>query len=217
MWEDNNPLSYGSPTDSQFHSGRYDDDDNSNADDPDNENDDSPVPPAYGSHRRDPYDNHYHDVTDPRRHNSFPADSSPRHSYSYSSPSGHSPESPPPPPPPPSQPAAAAVATQRKDAGEYEDEEDEEYRRMRREKGYSSRVEMMLLENKDVPIVICDAGKNHEGSGGFIVYTIRTGVGLPNQFHLPWAYLCIYRTSKCVAGIPSLSRCARTYRCCTRA
>lgn len=53
---------------------------------------------------------------------------------------------------------------------------------MRREKGYSSRVELMLLENKDVPIVICDAGKNHEGSGGFIVYTIRTGVGLPAQF-----------------------------------
>ncbi|CCX34523.1 hypothetical protein FPQ18DRAFT_373020 [Pyronema domesticum] len=58
---------------------------------------------------------------------------------------------------------------------ESEDEEDEEYRRMRREKGYSSRVEQMLLENKNVQIVISDAGKNHEGSGGFIVYTIRTG------------------------------------------
>jgi hypothetical protein len=57
-----------------------------------------------------------------------------------------------------------------------EDEEDEEYRQLRREKGYSSRVEQMLLENKSVPIVITDAGKNHEGSGGFIVYTIRTGV-----------------------------------------
>jgi hypothetical protein len=63
---------------------------------------------------------------------------------------------------------------------ESEDEEDEEYRRMRREKGYSSRVEQKLLENKNVQIVISDAGKNHEGSGGFIVYTIRTGVRNPS-------------------------------------
>jgi len=57
-----------------------------------------------------------------------------------------------------------------------DDSDDEEYRRMRKEKGYSSRVEQMLLEDKNVPIVIADAGKNHEGSGGFIVYTICTGV-----------------------------------------
>ncbi|KAA8911462.1 hypothetical protein FN846DRAFT_774047 [Sphaerosporella brunnea] len=63
----------------------------------------------------------------------------------------------------------------RKVSDDSEDEEDEEYRRMRREKGYSSRVEQMLLENKNVQIVITDAGKNHEGSGAFIVYTIRTG------------------------------------------
>jgi hypothetical protein len=65
----------------------------------------------------------------------------------------------------------------RRAADDSEDEEDEEYRRMRREKGYSSRVEQMLLENKNVQIIITDAGKNHEGSGAFIVYTIRTGVG----------------------------------------
>jgi len=64
----------------------------------------------------------------------------------------------------------------RKVAVDSDDEEDEEYRRMKREKGYSSRVEQMLLENKNVLIVISDAGKNHEGSGGYIVYTIRTGV-----------------------------------------
>jgi hypothetical protein len=29
-----------------------------------------------------------------------------------------------------------------------------------------------------MPIMITDAGKNHEGGGSFIVYTIRTAVGL---------------------------------------
>ncbi|KAI5779775.1 hypothetical protein EDC01DRAFT_754807 [Geopyxis carbonaria] len=56
-----------------------------------------------------------------------------------------------------------------------EDEEDEEYRRGRREKGYGSRVEQLLLENAGIAIAIADAGKNNEGSGGYIVYTIRTG------------------------------------------
>jgi hypothetical protein len=28
-----------------------------------------------------------------------------------------------------------------------------------------------------MPILITDAGKNHESGGGFIVYTIRTAVG----------------------------------------
>ncbi|KAF8540583.1 hypothetical protein BDD12DRAFT_832756 [Trichophaea hybrida] len=63
----------------------------------------------------------------------------------------------------------------RKVAIDSDDEEDEEYRQMRREKGYSSRVEQLLLENKNIPIVISDAGKNNEGSGGYIVYMIRTG------------------------------------------
>lgn len=60
-----------------------------------------------------------------------------------------------------------------------EEEEDEEYRRMRREHGYSGRVEQMLLERDNVEIEITDAGKNHEGTGGFIVYTIKTGVCTP--------------------------------------
>lgn len=61
-----------------------------------------------------------------------------------------------------------------------DDEEDEEYRNARRAQGYSSRVEQMLLEKDSVPITITDAGKNHEGSGGgYIVYTIRTGVRCP--------------------------------------
>lgn len=61
-----------------------------------------------------------------------------------------------------------------------EDTSDEEYRRARRERGYSSRVEQMLVENKHVSIVITDAGKNHEAGGGYIVYTIRTGVSGPS-------------------------------------
>ncbi|KAL7266217.1 Sorting nexin, cytoplasm-to-vacuole targeting pathway/endosomal sorting [Rhizina undulata] len=57
---------------------------------------------------------------------------------------------------------------------EEEDEDEEEYRRQRRAQGYNSKVEQYLMENKK-PIEITDAGKNHEGSGGFIVYTIKTG------------------------------------------
>ncbi|TGZ85011.1 PX-domain-containing protein [Ascodesmis nigricans] len=57
-----------------------------------------------------------------------------------------------------------------------EEEEEEEYRRMKRQQGYSSRIEQMFLERDKVDISILDAGKNHEGSGGgFIVYTIKTG------------------------------------------
>ncbi|EED19803.1 autophagy protein Atg20, putative [Talaromyces stipitatus ATCC 10500] len=45
-----------------------------------------------------------------------------------------------------------------------------------RKKGiYDSRIEQILYENPEMPILITDAGKNHEGGGGYIVYTIRTG------------------------------------------
>ncbi|KAJ5908780.1 Sorting nexin-41 [Penicillium taxi] len=40
---------------------------------------------------------------------------------------------------------------------------------------YDSRIEQILYENPDMQILITDAGKNHEGGGSFIVYTIRTG------------------------------------------
>lgn len=46
----------------------------------------------------------------------------------------------------------------------------------RRKSVYDSRIEQILYENLDMPILITDAGKNHEGGGSFIVYTIRTGV-----------------------------------------
>lgn len=43
---------------------------------------------------------------------------------------------------------------------------------------YDSRIEQILHENPEMPILITDAGKNHESGGSFIVYTIRTGVCL---------------------------------------
>ena len=47
---------------------------------------------------------------------------------------------------------------------------------IRKPGGYDSRVEQMLYEDPDVPILITDAGKSTESGGKFIVYTIRTGV-----------------------------------------
>lgn len=63
-------------------------------------------------------------------------------------------------------------------------EEDEEYSaRVRGELapkkkkgGYDSRIEQILYENPELPILITDAGKSLESGGKYIVYTIRTGV-----------------------------------------
>ncbi|KAI0526579.1 hypothetical protein F5B22DRAFT_655707 [Xylaria bambusicola] len=41
--------------------------------------------------------------------------------------------------------------------------------------GYDSRIEQILYENPELPILITDAGKSTESGGKFIVYTIRTG------------------------------------------
>ncbi|KAI0907511.1 hypothetical protein F4823DRAFT_551088 [Ustulina deusta] len=41
--------------------------------------------------------------------------------------------------------------------------------------GYDSRIEQILYENPELPILITDAGKSMESSGKYIVYTIRTG------------------------------------------
>lgn len=45
--------------------------------------------------------------------------------------------------------------------------------------GYTSRIEQILYENPDLPIIITDAGKSLESGGRYIVYTIQTGVCLP--------------------------------------
>jgi hypothetical protein len=42
--------------------------------------------------------------------------------------------------------------------------------------GYDSRVEQWLYENPGSSIIITYAGKNLEGGGGYIAYTINTGV-----------------------------------------
>lgn len=42
--------------------------------------------------------------------------------------------------------------------------------------GYDSRIEQILYENPELPILITDAGKSLESNGRYIVYTIRTGV-----------------------------------------
>lgn len=42
--------------------------------------------------------------------------------------------------------------------------------------GYDSRIEQILYENPQLPVLITDAGKSSESGGKYIVYTIRTGV-----------------------------------------
>lgn len=44
-----------------------------------------------------------------------------------------------------------------------------------KEGGYDSRIEQILYEHPDLEIQITHAGKNTEGGGGYIAYTIRTG------------------------------------------
>ncbi|KAF7590247.1 Sorting nexin, cytoplasm-to-vacuole targeting pathway/endosomal sorting [Aspergillus hancockii] len=64
---------------------------------------------------------------------------------------------------------------------DFSDEDNEEYDSQPaghgyyRKSSYDSRIEQILYENPEMPILITDAGKNHEGGGSFIVYTIRTG------------------------------------------
>jgi len=70
-------------------------------------------------------------------------------------------------------------------AGDFSDDESEseadahahgELIPRRKPGGYDSRVEQMLYENPEQPILITDAGKSTESGGRYIVYTIRTGV-----------------------------------------
>ncbi len=66
---------------------------------------------------------------------------------------------------------------------ELSDDDDEDYSQRRRsgsiprkKGGYDSRIEQILYENPELPIIISDAGKDHTSGGSYIVYTIRTGV-----------------------------------------
>lgn len=49
--------------------------------------------------------------------------------------------------------------------------------------GYDSRIEQILYENPQLPILITDAGKSSESGGKYIVYTIRTGVSGLSSAH----------------------------------
>lgn len=61
--------------------------------------------------------------------------------------------------------------------GDRGSEEEQAFNVPRRKKGgYDSRIEQILHENPDLPIMIVDAGKSSESGGKYIVYTIRTGV-----------------------------------------
>ena len=67
------------------------------------------------------------------------------------------------------------------ESGDEDEEEEEEPAAQRdqvprRQGGYDSRIQQLLYEDPDLEIIITDAAKDH-GGGGFIVYTIRTGVG----------------------------------------
>jgi hypothetical protein len=52
----------------------------------------------------------------------------------------------------------------------------------RKKGGYDSRVEQILYEDPNLPILITEAGKSQEGGGKYIVYTIRTGVNGPQNY-----------------------------------
>lgn len=59
------------------------------------------------------------------------------------------------------------------------DEDDEVQAQLvprRKPGGYDSRIEQILYENPELPVLITDAGKSLESGGRHIVYTIRTGV-----------------------------------------
>lgn len=73
------------------------------------------------------------------------------------------------------------IGSQPQFGGHTSDGSDDEYggqdQKPRRKKGgYDSRIEQILYENPELPILIVDAGKSIESGGKYIVYTIRTGV-----------------------------------------
>ncbi|CAJ2510146.1 Uu.00g060460.m01.CDS01 [Anthostomella pinea] len=59
--------------------------------------------------------------------------------------------------------------------GESEDDSPDNSAPKRKPGGYDSRIEQILYENPELPIMITDAGKGMESGGKAIVYTIRTG------------------------------------------
>lgn len=78
-----------------------------------------------------------------------------------------------------------APATAARDSGDDEDDDDDAQAQLaprRKPGGYDSRIEQILYENPELPILITDAGKSLESGGRYIVYTIRTGVSICKAF-----------------------------------
>jgi hypothetical protein len=76
-------------------------------------------------------------------------------------------------------PQAHGIDTQRYEEPADEGNSEDEYverRAPKKKGGYDSRVEQILYESPELPILIVDAGKSLESGGKYIVYTIRTGV-----------------------------------------
>ncbi|KAL3471953.1 sorting nexin-41 [Aspergillus californicus] len=83
-------------------------------------------------------------------------------------------------PPPPSSESSNADVPDFSQHNEHSDDDSGEYDAPQsagyiRKNVYDSRIEQLLYENPEMPILITDGGKNHESGGSFIVYTIRTG------------------------------------------
>ena len=72
----------------------------------------------------------------------------------------------------------------------------------RKKGGYDSRIEQILYENPDLPILITDAGKSLESGGKYIVYTIRTGVRASDSSQKHMLTCC--RILKSAGVIPNL-------------
>ncbi|KAI0011778.1 hypothetical protein F4779DRAFT_615180 [Xylariaceae sp. FL0662B] len=69
--------------------------------------------------------------------------------------------------------ARAPIAVESDD--EYDAQAHDQPQPRRKPGGYDSRIEQILYENPELPILITDAGKSLENGGKYIVYTIRTG------------------------------------------
>ena len=62
-----------------------------------------------------------------------------------------------------------------------EDQQGEDEPAAPRKGRYENRIEEWLYENPDSPILITYAGKNLEGGGSYIAYTIITGVCMKSR------------------------------------
>lgn len=80
-------------------------------------------------------------------------------------------------PPSPAYPTQDTTSAPRQPHNDSDDEEAAQRPPVQRKQGgYDSRVEQILYEHPEAQITITQAGKNVEGGGSYIAYTIRTGV-----------------------------------------